>query len=330
MIKKTLRTCTRCKLLWPRAIGQQMGPLPDFRVPTGSLSPFATTTLDAAGPIETRQGRGKVRAKRYLLILTCSVTRAVHIEMMYGLSADDFLTAFSRFVSERSMPHTIVCDNAGQFVKADKLINDDAETQLNREFPRIKFLFTPPRTPHVNGVTERMVQSMKVAMKHVMSNADLNDDELSTAAKKAQAILNSRPLSYLGSHPSELKPLTPADFLADKALRDLEIPDQRLDYRAKYRHLQTVLRDVWKRFQKEAIPRLNVVTKWLKEQDNLEEGDVVVVLDSEDVGKFPLGLVIQTYPGPDGKVRIVLVRINGRETRRHAAKLMLLVKSSSQ
>jgi hypothetical protein len=303
-----------------------MGPLPDFRVPSGRLEPFSTTSLDAAGPFETKQGRGKIRTKRYLLIFTCTVTRAVHIEVMYGLSAESFILALSRFASERSRPEKIVCDNAGQFVKGAELLKTKEEFNIiSNRFPDIEFQFIPARSPHVNGITERMVRSMKISMRHVLTDGLLVDDELWTLAKQAQFILNSRPLSYR-SVDDDIRPLTPAHFLADKALKNIYIDEDKLTFTSRYRLLQNTLKDVWKRFQAEAIPRLNMVTKWLKDCDNLEVGDVVVVLDAQEAGLFPLGRVVEVFPGKDGRVRIVKVTVRGHITTRHSSRLMLLLK----
>jgi hypothetical protein len=310
-----------------------MGPLPDYRAPSGKLSPFSTTTIDAAGPFETKQGRGRIRTKRYLLLFTCAATRAVHIEMMAGVSTEDFLSALSRFCNERSTPDLIICDNAGQFVKGAKLIGDldDVDPdEVQRSRPNIRFQFIPARTPHVNGVTERIIQSMKISLKHVITDGLLTDDQLLTAAKKVQGILNSRPLAYHGVSPDEPKPLTPADFLTDKALADIYIHPDKLPLQSRYRLVQQTIDDAWKRFQREVIPKLNTVTRWYKQQPNLEVGDVVVVMDAEESGKFPLGVITKVYPGPDGLVRIVRVRIRGHETKRHAARLMLLLRDPKE
>lgn len=84
-----LKQCFGCICLWTQSQLQQMGQLPDYQVPQGKLDPFSISSMDAAGPFETKQGKGKMRTRRYLLIFTCTVTRAIHIEVMYGLSAED-------------------------------------------------------------------------------------------------------------------------------------------------------------------------------------------------------------------------------------------------
>jgi hypothetical protein len=67
---------------------------------------------------------------------------------------------------------------------------------LCAKYPKIEFRFIPARTPHANGITERIIQSRKHAIKHVISPGLLREDEFLTAAKLAEGILNTRPLTY--------------------------------------------------------------------------------------------------------------------------------------
>ena len=64
-----------------------MAPLPEIRLPM-SMRAFAQTAVDYGGAFITVQGRGKRRQKRYLSLFTCLSTRAVHLEIAYGLDTD--------------------------------------------------------------------------------------------------------------------------------------------------------------------------------------------------------------------------------------------------
>ena len=64
---------------------------------------------------------------------------------------------------------------------------------------------------------------------------------------------------------------------------------------------------------KEIVPQLNRRMKWKKEEKNLKVGDVVVVITPETTrGHWPLGRVEEIFPGKDGYVRIVRIRLPGK------------------
>ena len=98
VIRKVENECVVCKQLKARAAQQVMAPLPAIRLKT-PLKAFARIGVDYAGPFLTIQGRGKMRAKRYLSLFTCLLTRAVHLEMAYSLDTDSFLNAFYRMTN---------------------------------------------------------------------------------------------------------------------------------------------------------------------------------------------------------------------------------------
>ena len=94
---------------------QRMAPLPKSRL--SSISAFEKVGVDYTGPFKTKQGRGKVRAKRYLCLFTCLATRAVHLEMSYSLDTDAFINAFSRMTSRRGTPRYVISDNGTNFLE---------------------------------------------------------------------------------------------------------------------------------------------------------------------------------------------------------------------
>lgn len=53
-------------------------------------------------------------------------------------------------------------------------------------------------------------------MKSIVGNARLNDDELQTAIKEVEALMNSRPLVNEGADPCDEPVLTPNHFLIEQ------------------------------------------------------------------------------------------------------------------
>ena len=84
-----------------------MAPLPLHRLMT-SIRAFTRTAVDYGGPFVTMQGRGKKREKCYLCLFTCLTSRAVHLEMAYGLDVDSFMNAFYRMANRRGSPQEML------------------------------------------------------------------------------------------------------------------------------------------------------------------------------------------------------------------------------
>ena len=72
----------------------------DFRV-EGSEA-FESVGTDLAGPLFTKRTPGeKETHKVWIVIFTCSLSRAVHLEIMQNMSAEQFIMALRRFISMR-------------------------------------------------------------------------------------------------------------------------------------------------------------------------------------------------------------------------------------
>ena len=58
-----------------------------------------------------------------------------------------------------------------------------------------------------------MIKSAKRAIKVILGNADINDEELMTAVIGAERLIKSRPLTCQSANPADDVPLTPNHFL---------------------------------------------------------------------------------------------------------------------
>ena len=328
--KNIVWSCATCRRREPTPITQRMGPLPDFRMSPKDGIPvaFATVGLDVAGPFFTKQGRGKARHKRYLLLFCCTVFRAVHLEMLYGLETSDILLALQRFASRRGLPLRLVSDNAAYFKRAALEVGEGHHFRgVSESSSRVSWVFNPANAPHTGGVFERLIGSAKRALQAVLGGADFWDDELASAFVFVEGILNDRPLDFLSTDVSDLEPLTPGHFLAgprvqENAFSDL---DNGSSFSRRWRHINTTVEKYWQRFVEEVKPGLGLRPKWHGRAVNLKGGDVVVILGEKGLnGRWPLGRVVGVHPGKDGLVRVVTVKVQGREYKRHMNCMMPL------
>ncbi|GFU38091.1 integrase catalytic domain-containing protein [Nephila pilipes] len=81
----------------------------------------------------------------------------------------------------------------------------------------------------------------------------------------------------------------------------------------------------WNRWSSEYLTLLQSILKWRIVQRNLDIGDLVLIKhDDSPPLQWKLGNVTETFPGKDGKVRVVKVKTQTSELVRPIAKLCTL------
>ena len=329
-IHRVEHACLECRRRKAKTAKQIMAPLPDIRL-NMPMRAFAHTSVDYGGPFITIQGRGKRREKRYLCLFTCLASRAVHLEMAFGLDTDSFLCAFSRFTNRRGLPIKMLSDRGTNFVGADKELKElistmDTTKIISRTADKgVTWQFNPPLAPHWGGVHEVMIKAAKRAIYAILRGADVNDEELMTAFSGAESLINSRPLTYQTSHPADIVPLTPNHFLfgqlggefAPQAVDSVNYNPTR-----RWRRIQELVRHFWHRWLREWLPSLSSRKKWFHESRDLEVDDIVLVISSDTPrAQWPLARVLEVYKGRDQHVRAVKVRVGEAEFVRPISRL---------
>ena len=99
---KLKRYCLNCQRHDSRSQVTPEPPLPVDRVVL--TAPLSTVGVDHAGPLYARDAG---ETKFYILLFTCAVIRAVHLELVGSLSTQDTVLAFCRFVSRRGHPNIV-------------------------------------------------------------------------------------------------------------------------------------------------------------------------------------------------------------------------------
>jgi len=79
-----------------------------------------STAVDSAGPLYIRSKRVSDSSKVWLCLFTCCVTRTVHLELVFDLSAVTFVRSFC---ARKGLPSRFLLDNAKAFEAAAKAID---------------------------------------------------------------------------------------------------------------------------------------------------------------------------------------------------------------
>ena len=121
-----------------------------------------------------------------------------------------------------------------------------------------------------------MIKAAKRAVNAVLGNADVTDEELTTAFTGAEALLNSRPLTYQSANPEDDIPLTPNHFLIGQIggqFAPESVDETSYSLKKRWRRVQELVRHFWHRWLRERIPSLIKRRKWLKEERDLQSGN---------------------------------------------------------
>ncbi|XP_062819808.1 uncharacterized protein LOC134294043 [Anolis carolinensis] len=323
LVNSCIFKCVKCRRLRRNCQSQLMAELPQDRTLTDP--PFSHVGIDVFGPWEvvTRKTRGGVvNNKRWAVLFTCLVIRAVHIEVIEGMDTSSFLNALKRFIALRGPIKSIRSDCGTNFVGATKELNcvsrfgRDPKVQNFTNTEQIMWTFNVPHASHMGGVWERMIGiSRKILNAMFLSHRSLTHDVLVTLMAEVTAIINNRPLVPLTSDPENLQPLTPALILTQKVpgWKDVMLPVPDGTHRALWKQVQSLANHFWKRWKAEYLSQLQARRIWQSPQDNIEVNNVVLLKD-KDLPRhaWPMGIVLKTFPCPDGKVRKVQLKTCNR------------------
>ena len=338
LLKVITSKCFVCRKTKGQPSSQIMSPLRDrLGIPNRI---FAETGLDFAGPFEIIQGRGKTRRNRFVLVLTCLQTRAVHFEPTFDQTAVSVVNAIDRFCRVRGRPRYLVSDNQTSFKKADKALRDftllvehnkdliEAQVNSSTEYEPLIWEFITPRAPHFGGAWEIMVKAMKRALTALGQSQPLDDDTFVTFLCRAMDLINQRPLL---KHFSQETPhiLTPNDFIMgriDTSIYPFKVTPEETRLGARWRQLEEITTQLWQRFVSEILPELAPRQKWKARFNNLEPGTVVLVIETGlPRGVWKTGIVISTELSRDGFVRSAQVKVGDKTYDRPISKLIPLI-----
>lgn len=339
-VKKVLNRCFVCKKMNSKPATEPVAPLPRDRI--SEAAPFSVVGLDFAGPVLTKT-EGKVQ-KSYILLITCAVTRAVHLEAVTDLSTGSFLLAFRRFVARRGLCRTIYSDNAKTFHRAAGELKRLWRAARDQEMLNylaqqgIEWKFIVERAAWWGGFWERMVRSTKAPLKKVLGCSYVTFEELCTILADIEAVINSRPLTFLSSDVNEPEPLTPAHFLIGRRLTSLpshgEQPtaSTRNELTRRWKYRERLSGSLWKRWRTEYLCALRSYHHAApSDSSDLRIGDFVLLHeDFRPRQTWKVGRITEVFPGRDGHIRSCAIRLPGGTVVRRPVQLLHPLEAKGQ
>jgi hypothetical protein len=246
------------------------------------------------------------------LVIRCSTTGAVNLEMMDYMDTSSFLLAVERFLALRPRPSVFIADNGTNFKGGDSALQGITEKgQINlanvQSHFNIKFQFAPPRAPHFRGLVERFVGAAKAAIHFAVHAHTLTDEELRTIFSRAMGHLNNVPIAYTVKSEADFHylPLTPGHFLMGSAYAELQPIDTestKLTNVTRYNRVCSVLELFWKRLVAELTTHLRVYNNWISKTRGVKINDIALLLDPARRGTTPLVRITQVRMGTDGEI----------------------------
>ena len=249
---------------------------------------------DYAGRIYYKTKK-KSDLKAYILLFSCSVTRAVHIELVSNLTTTEFIKSFKRLISRRGKPKIVYSDNAKTFKPVAKWLaninrNQKLHDLLSSE--TILWKFNVPKAPWWGGQFERLIGLIKVSLYRTIEKAQLTWAELEEVFLDIEIMLNNRPLPYIEKE-IDYPILTPNSFILGC---DVNFPDaaphecENETIKKRHKYIKRCKEALWKRWKHEClvavIKKPNLKNKYKTFKINV--GDVVLIKGKrkiEDIGR---------------------------------------------
>nr|ACI49012.1 hypothetical protein Cbre_JD03.001 [Caenorhabditis brenneri] len=328
LVKKVRSKCVTCRTMHANPFHYPFSKiLPSIR--SDIVHPFAYVGLDYFGPIryQSRDDNNKV----WVLLVTCLVTRSIHLEVVPDNTTHSFILALKRYFGRRGVPKSILSDNAPTFKLGYSIMNTDLKTLINNsltltsflEGRQIKIRFITPYSPWKGGIYERLVAIVKNMVFKVLRKITLPFLELESLLIETEGIINSRPITSNKIHLTDAEPIRPVDFLipkvhlaipeSNKSLLDVITNGETEKLTRRLLESTAAVRDnLWNIFSEEYFIMLresNIREKRYSKEKPIPGTTVLIVTDRVARYKWPIGVIQKLIESQDGAVRSVLVKV---------------------
>lgn len=225
------------------------------------------------------------------------------MDLVSDLTADAFIACFKRFVAKRGKVSDLYSDNGKNFVSASKQLRKDylklmkdPEVQSHLAHDGTVHHFNPPLSPAFGGLWEAGVKSIKYHLKRLIGRNTFTYEEMTTLLYQIEACLNSRPLCPVSDDVIDVSYLTPGHFLIGEAPITVPEPsllEENVNRLSRWKLIQRIYQEFWNIWYSEYLSRLQQRPKWLKAQENVKAGQLVLLRDEKTIpAKYPVARIL--------------------------------------
>ena len=156
-------------------------------------------------------------------------------------------------------------DNGGNFVSAEKELREEIakwnQQQIHEYLLQqsVRWTFNPPFGSHHGGVWERCIRTIRKILNALLKEQNLDDEALYTLMCEVESIVNGRPITKVSDDPRDMSALTPNHLLLLREKQSIPpgifVCEDNYS-RRRWRQVQYMSNQFWKRWVKEYLPLL--------------------------------------------------------------------------
>ena len=326
--KRILKGCV-CRP--PKRLYQEMSDLPIERIPL-TLHSHEYLALDYLGPWYFYKNPKAKGRKCYGLIITCLVTRHVHVELVKSCSTDAFLLGLRAYVALYGTFQKCFSDNATYFKQANKEIKKLLKKvdfglikrRINQEFEAEFWTFNCPESPWKLAVIESCVKLVKVAMDKALqftyrtskTPCFFDFDNLRIVSLELANLINDRPLTVITENDSGVatevhvspnylcRGRNSHGILPIQAQFQELIASSAFDVKKLYQDRKRLINFFWSEFQSGYQRNLKFTPRWLEKFDLEIPKDTFVLLREKNfkAGRLLPARVINVIRRKNGSI----------------------------
>ncbi|XP_055527534.1 uncharacterized protein LOC129720124 [Wyeomyia smithii] len=214
-----------------------------------------------------------------------------------------------------------------ELIRAENILLKQSQAEMfSDEIALLESSKGPPEKRHPTVSKSSIIVSRWPFMDSRVRKPD--DETLETIMLEAEAMINTRPLTYIPLESADQESLTPNHFLLGSSSGIKQLPVNPVDCRGTLRNswklVQFINDQLWRRWIKEYVPVITRRCKWFKDVREIKVGDLVLVVDENIRNKWMRGRVVEVLLGKDGRVRQAVVKTISGLFRRAVTSLALL------